>query len=43
MPGNSGWRASACFHTHPVEEVLIFTAGTGEVTLGTRHHRSGPG
>ncbi len=21
-------------HTHPVEEVLIFTGGTGEVTLG---------
>lgn len=21
-------------HTHPVEEVLIFTAGTGEATLG---------
>lgn len=25
-------------HTHPVEEVLIFTGGTGDVTLGSESH-----
>jgi quercetin dioxygenase-like cupin family protein len=30
-------------HTHPVEEALIFTGGTGEVTLGEGVHRVGAG
>ena len=30
-------------HTHPVEEVLTFLAGTGEATIGNEHHPIGPG
>ena len=30
-------------HTHPVEEVLIFTGGSGEVTLGDEAHPVGAG
>lgn len=30
-------------HTHPVEEALVFTGGTGEVTLGDEVVPVGPG